>query len=115
MISFGDLLALLGLGTFMYLTYQLKQLVDVLRSANFSNYQSYKEAIREGEKRDSRPQRKRDEVGIHRINGDVTKVTTMDANGVAHTQDADISIYDANPETVMAAIDSQVAYVPEDA
>lgn len=107
MISFTDLIDLAFLGVFAYGVYLFKQAIDLFRAGNFTNYKSYKEAVKEGEKRIWKPIRSQDEVGIHRIKGDKTKVTMKDSNGIAHTHDAYVDIVDADPDVIMKSIDRE--------
>jgi hypothetical protein len=110
MISIVDLIVILALGLAGYFVYQVKRAVDIFQSANFGNYKSYQESIEKGERKPWKPLRKQDEQGIHRIAGDKTKITTKTPQGIAHTTDVDIPIFDANPDDVMAAVDKELGY-----
>ena len=81
----------------MYIAYQLQKAVYIFEHKNYSDLKSYERTVQDNGSRASRPFRKPDAVGIHRIKGDRTKVTTRDPSGIAHTMDADIPLADANP------------------
>lgn len=103
MISFGDVLGILFLGVAGYVTYWIRHAVEIYEHKNYSDYQAYKQSMKT--KGPEKPDRPRDQVGIHAIKGDRAKVTTKQANGLNKTEDALVPLSEANPDDVMSYID----------
>jgi hypothetical protein len=107
MITIQQLIELVALGVFAYFTYQVKEAVELFKNMNYSNYKGYKQAIREGEKKIWKPKRSSTNQPLSSIRGDRSMITTEDPSGVKHTAPADVSIFEANPEDIMRAIDDE--------
>lgn len=105
MINLSELLQLVFLCLFGYLVYLVHKAVDLYEHKNYTDYKSYKQAIKETNSSVFKPNRPRDEQGVHRIKGDRLKVTVKKSNGLAETQDALVNLSQADPEAVMNSID----------
>ena|SRR6185437_7137348 len=104
MISFAGLVALVFVGLFAYLVYLVHEAVDLYRHLSYSDYNTYKEAVRSS-KKVYKPNRDSKIESIHSVKGDRTKMTIKKPSGISKTDDALVDLAHADPESVMNSID----------
>ena len=106
MIDITQLLEVIALVLFGYLVYLFKQFVESYQRREFTDYKKYKKTI-SGSHSFLHPKRDNAETSIHEIRGDRETITTKKANGLRKTDSSLVELDQANPDEVMAYIDSQ--------